>query len=196
MKNKIIIAALRLFLLRGYKYVSLIDVAQEVGITKGGIYHYFENKECLLYAAVQHLFVHVKGYIIGLFEGERKLKEVFYTLMVEQGIEQYVKTMINVQCVHEVREVDEILFRLEIMQHFPRIHEQLNQDQMEICHALKNRVERAMEAGEIRTDIDAKSLAILGWTVLNGQKSTPFFFCNAQVRRQTFDVLCQVLALK
>ena len=44
MKNKIIVAALRLFLLRGYKYVSLIDVAQEVGITKGGIYHYFENK--------------------------------------------------------------------------------------------------------------------------------------------------------
>lgn len=196
MKNKIVIAALRLFLLRGYKYVSLVDVAQEVGITKGGIYHYFENKERLLYAAVQHLFEHVRAHIIDLFQSEQNLRDVLYALLVDRDIENYVENMINVKCPEDVREVDEVLFRLEIMQHFPRLHEQIDKDQMELCLSLKTRLEKAMRTGEIRADVNAESLAILTWTLLNGQKSTPLFFYCEQARRQTFEALCQILALK
>ena len=196
MKNKIVIAALRLFLLRGYKYVSLIDVAQEVGITKGGIYHYFENKERLLYAAVQHLFDHVKAHIIDLFQSEQSLRDVLYALLVDRDIENYVENMINVKCPDDVQEVDEVSFRLEIMQHFPRLHEHIDNDQLELCRSLKTRLEKAMQTGEIRADVNAESLAILTWTLLNGQKSTPLFFYCEQARRKTFEALCQILALK
>lgn len=196
MKNKIVIAALRLFLLRGYKYVSLIDVAQEVGITKGGIYHYFDNKERLLCAAVQHLFDHVKVHIIDLFQSEQNLRDVLYALLVDRDIKNYVENMINVKCPEEVQEVDEVSFRLEIVQHFPRLHEHIDNDQMELCRSLKGRLEKAMQTGEIRTDVDAESLAILTWTLLNGQKSTPLFFYCEQARRKTFEALCQILALK
>lgn len=193
MKNKIIVAALRLFLLRGYKYVSLIDVAQEVGITKGGIYHYFENKERLLYAAVQHLFDHVQLRFVTLFKGGRSLRDAFFAIMVEKDIERYIEDMINIQCVGEIEEES---FRLEIMHHFPRLHERIDRNQLEICALLRECFTKAQLTGEVRSDIEAESLAILTWTLLNGQRSTPLFFCDPRVRRQTFDALCQVLALK
>lgn len=193
MKNKIIVAALRLFLLRGYKYVSLIDVAQEVGITKGGIYHYFENKERLLYAAVQHLFDHVHSRFVTLFKDGRSLRDSFYAIMVDKDIEHYIEDMIDIQCVGEIEEES---FRLEIMHHFPRLHERIDRNQLEICALLRECFTKAQLTGEVRSDIEAESLAILTWTLLNGQRSTPLFFCDPRVRRQTFDALCQVLALK
>jgi AcrR family transcriptional regulator len=45
-------AALRIFATRGYHNTRLEDVAAEVGVTKGTIYHYFDNKEQLLLRAV------------------------------------------------------------------------------------------------------------------------------------------------
>lgn len=42
-------AALRLFLAQGYDNTPMSRVAQELGLTKAGVYHYFESKEHLLY---------------------------------------------------------------------------------------------------------------------------------------------------
>lgn len=47
-KTEIIIEANRLFFLKDYEKVSLNEIAKNLGITKGGIYHYFESKQTLL----------------------------------------------------------------------------------------------------------------------------------------------------
>ena len=46
-KEKILITALRLFAKDGYEAVSVRDIAQEVGITKGAMYRHYENKRDL-----------------------------------------------------------------------------------------------------------------------------------------------------
>ena len=195
MKNKIVVAALRLFLLRGYKYVSLVEVAGEAGITKGGIYHYFENKERLLQASVKHLFEHVKTHFIHLFSADKNLRETFNAILVGRAIERYVEEMTGVQC-EQVSAVDEISFRLEIMQHFPHLCERFELDQREICDALEARLAQAIKAGEMRTDLEADSLATFCWAALNGQKALPGFFCEMKTRQQTYETLCSLLALK
>jgi AcrR family transcriptional regulator len=43
-KEKILKAALRVFLEKGYDAASINDVAQESKFTKGGLYHHFPNK--------------------------------------------------------------------------------------------------------------------------------------------------------
>lgn len=43
-------AAARLFQARGYTAVSIDDIVAEVGVTKGGFYHYFDSKDTLLFA--------------------------------------------------------------------------------------------------------------------------------------------------
>jgi TetR/AcrR family transcriptional regulator, cholesterol catabolism regulator len=48
MRSEIRHAAARLFSRKGIKGVTLRDVAAEVGLSKAGIYHYFDNKESLV----------------------------------------------------------------------------------------------------------------------------------------------------
>jgi AcrR family transcriptional regulator len=46
-------AALEVFVERGYAGTRLEDVARRAGITKGAMYHYFENKESLFKAMIR-----------------------------------------------------------------------------------------------------------------------------------------------
>jgi len=48
-KDRICETALALFLEQGYDNTALSQIARECGITKAGLYHYFPNKEVLLY---------------------------------------------------------------------------------------------------------------------------------------------------
>jgi len=49
-------SALRLFTERGYYTVTIDDVAESAGVTKGAVYHHFESKEELLVRAIQNFF--------------------------------------------------------------------------------------------------------------------------------------------
>lgn len=55
-RDKIVQVAFNLFLQRGYKEVSLKDIVDNVGLTKGAFYHYFKGKEQLFREVIQ-LFV-------------------------------------------------------------------------------------------------------------------------------------------
>lgn len=48
-KNFIAEAATGIFVEKGYKSATLQEIAQVVGVTKAGIYHYFKSKEDILY---------------------------------------------------------------------------------------------------------------------------------------------------
>jgi len=50
-KNEIIDAAVSLFLDKGYEGTSMIAIAENAGLSKGGIYHHFCNKEEILVSA-------------------------------------------------------------------------------------------------------------------------------------------------
>jgi AcrR family transcriptional regulator len=52
--DEILDAALAVFAERGYRNTRLEDVGEAAGVTKGAIYHYFENKEDLLLRAIEH----------------------------------------------------------------------------------------------------------------------------------------------
>ena len=184
-KNNITVTALRLFLSRGYKYVSLVDVAHEVGITKGGIYHYFSSKEELLNAAVQFLFDHLKAKFIQLFSGEKSIREILYAIIVEHEVDHYIKEMIGSTEVFG-RTNDEN-FKIEIMQHIPHLYKRIDSDHLDICDAIEKKLHRALQNGEIRGDVDSKIMAIIILTFLNGQKSLGIFANDSEVRKEMME---------
>lgn len=51
--TEIVAAAGRLFQAKGFAATSLEDIASEVGMWKGSLYHYIESKEDLLFAVVR-----------------------------------------------------------------------------------------------------------------------------------------------
>jgi AcrR family transcriptional regulator len=52
-RDDIILAAKQLFLEVGYGNASMDEIKNRVGISKGGLYHYFSTKELLLEAVIQ-----------------------------------------------------------------------------------------------------------------------------------------------
>ena len=56
----IVEAAAHAFRERGFAATSLEDIATEVGIWKGSLYHYIDSKEDLLFAVVRGPFMDVK----------------------------------------------------------------------------------------------------------------------------------------
>jgi len=74
-REQILDAALRVFSTKGFAGASIRDIAREVGITEGLIYHYFESKDQLLEACwkerswhshVERILSHAEGVSVGV----------------------------------------------------------------------------------------------------------------------------------
>jgi AcrR family transcriptional regulator len=52
-QQKIIEAATQLFVRKGFYGTSISDLAQATGLTKGALYHHFENKDAIFFAVIQ-----------------------------------------------------------------------------------------------------------------------------------------------
>jgi TetR/AcrR family transcriptional regulator, cholesterol catabolism regulator len=51
--DDIVAAAAKVFRTKGYHAATMSDIADEVGLLKGSLYHHFESKEALLYLVVK-----------------------------------------------------------------------------------------------------------------------------------------------
>ncbi|TMJ43828.1 MAG: helix-turn-helix transcriptional regulator, partial [Alphaproteobacteria bacterium] len=51
--DDIVSAAAKVFRTKGYHAATVRDIAEEVGILKGSLYHHFASKEELLYLVVK-----------------------------------------------------------------------------------------------------------------------------------------------
>ena len=64
-KEQLVRTALDLFMEKGYESTTITDLQKGFGLTKGGMYHYFESKEEILDAVIEH----------GLAQGIEELME-------------------------------------------------------------------------------------------------------------------------
>ena len=55
-KAHILMVSLKLFLQKNFKEVTMKEIVQETGMSKGAFYHYFESKEQLFYEIIDHFF--------------------------------------------------------------------------------------------------------------------------------------------
>lgn len=62
-REKILNVAFNLFLQKGYRDVSLKEIVDQVGLTKGAFYHYFKGKEQLFTEVIDHYFLSLSDYI-------------------------------------------------------------------------------------------------------------------------------------
>lgn len=52
-RQRIIEAAAQLFVRKGFYGTSIADLAQATGLTKGALYHHFENKDAIFFAVIE-----------------------------------------------------------------------------------------------------------------------------------------------
>ncbi len=55
-KAHILMVSLKLFLQKNFKEVTMKEIVEETGLSKGAFYHYFESKEKLFYEIIDYFF--------------------------------------------------------------------------------------------------------------------------------------------
>ncbi|CQR73104.1 HTH-type transcriptional regulator TtgR [Sporomusa ovata DSM 2662] len=191
-KENIIIAALRLFVTRGYKSVSLTDVAKEVSITKGGIYHYFSSKDALLQVGMHYLLDRLEAKYTELLSANNSMQDVLTALLVEKMLERYAKDLLGVEgdcrvdCAH---------FVIEIMSKFPDIQARMEQGRLTVCAAFAKKIEAAMEQGELKRGLDSYAVAAIIMATVNGQLSLGRFFQSLEMRNRMLENVWLLLTI-
>lgn len=74
-KEKILLKALQYFTENDYEGASLYKIASAIGITKGGIYHYFNSKEDLFHECLVFMFSAIKDISMAMVSSEMTLEE-------------------------------------------------------------------------------------------------------------------------
>src|SRR3989338_6150138 len=65
-KESIIEAAVKVFSEKGYSQTTIREVAREAGISVGGVYIYFKNKECNVKTAAMVIIGILRGFVFSL----------------------------------------------------------------------------------------------------------------------------------
>jgi AcrR family transcriptional regulator len=94
-------AAAKLFNEKGYLETSIADIASAVGISKGGIFHYFPTKNEILYFILTNYMDLV---LEGLEEGLKNSEDGFSRIqfIISRHVELYVKNTPEAKCLlHE-----------------------------------------------------------------------------------------------
>jgi AcrR family transcriptional regulator len=157
-KERVIRTALEVFLERGYERTSMREIAHRAGVTKGGIYHYFQGKEHLFREALsfitqqmeewsgsQFRFVNsAKDLLAQLFGSIKSMSEAFAGIVGERAKEQPYSF-------------------LEILVTAVRRDEGARRKMMSIYSDTRQNIAkilvRAQERGEIKNDIDCEVLS-------------------------------------
>jgi TetR/AcrR family transcriptional regulator, transcriptional repressor of aconitase len=145
-RDQILEGARRCFAQHGYEGATVTKLEREIGLSRGAIFNYFPSKE--------DLFLELAA------RDTKRVSEVF----LEQGLEGVL---------HEILEFDPswLSVYLELVRRArtdPTFRKRLDERENEFVLANRARVEEAQRAGEIRDDLDPKSLGIFVNLVLHG----------------------------
>jgi len=167
-KEKIVQNAAKLFLTKGYNQTSLNEIAEKSGITKGGIYHHFKDKN-ELFVEMAEYFKSKFSSILTKMEQESSLEDLLKNYfgnseIIMQEIAEYLElTMKDIKHFSEFQS----RFTLDAIQYGPKDMD-FTMHTKSMYSLLKKKIELAKKNGEILEDIDSKELSLEIIAIIEG----------------------------
>ncbi|MBD3348929.1 MAG: TetR family transcriptional regulator [Candidatus Eisenbacteria bacterium] len=158
-REKIIRTALRVFLAKGYEGGSLKEVADQAGVTKGGIYHYFESKEELFSEAVAFLTEGMREWSAARFGSIDSTKETLAAILSsgKPMADAFAELVGEDRGTHAHSFVGVLL---DAARGSEAVRRRMSAVYAETRENLERLLTDAQERGEIRGDIDCAALAL------------------------------------
>jgi TetR/AcrR family transcriptional regulator, transcriptional repressor for nem operon len=148
-KDYIIDRAFSLFMNRSYEAVSISDISQAIGLTKGALYHHFTNKEELFKAVVDK---HLNA-------SDVEIKDIPDTFLefCQISIEKIKQTILKITSQTEnFSIINYMSFITDSFRHYPGYAENSITFMNTETDKIKNILDRAITQGEIRSDLNTK----------------------------------------
>lgn len=172
-KEFIIDEAFKLFLNHSYEAVSISDISNAIGFTKGALYHHFKNKEELFKSVVDKFLI--------LPEIKVDLEKTTMFEFIQESnanSERFFRNLFSAGDSYSP--INYLAFFADTFRHYPGFSDEtsrfINQEMEKSRVVIKN----AIESGEIRDDIDPETIATYFL-------SFDFGLAGNLVRQQTFD---------
>lgn len=151
-RNKLLVAGLDTVHSRGFNASSVQDITEAAGVPKGSFYNHFESKQGLGAEILGHYWHDVVSPNLPILSdatlGPRARLQRYFDVLAEGLAEQgYLRGCLigNLSA--------------ELADHSPTVRDQLASLLAEWTSAVEGCVQEAQEAGEVRTDLDAGTIA-------------------------------------
>jgi len=152
-KEYIVDKAYELFINNSYEGVSISDISKAVELTKGALYHHFENKEAIFKAVID------KFLIINI--NTLYSEDITFYQFAESSISEsknIVHSIIGEKMTY--MPINYLALMIDAMRHYPGfIDGKLNLFETEV-QKIEKVLKIAIKRGEIRSDINPKIMAI------------------------------------
>ncbi|SIQ09648.1 TetR/AcrR family transcriptional regulator [Maribacter ulvicola] len=161
MKEKIRETASQLFLERGFKSITMDDIANEIGISKKTIYSEYNNKTSLVEDCVMNKFCDLSDGIDLIIAMEKNAIEELYE------IKKYVMSHLNEEKSSP---------QYQLMKYYPKIYKSVKSMHFEKMHkcVLLN-VDRGLQQELFRANIDPEFIARIYFSGMNSIKDQTIF---------------------
>ncbi|MEV7038891.1 TetR/AcrR family transcriptional regulator [Amycolatopsis sp. NPDC051061] len=82
-REKVVRAAVRLFAEKGFEATTVREIVEEAGVTKGGLYHYFESKDDLLFEIYTAMLRMQTRRMVTIAESDLPLPERLHAIIAD-----------------------------------------------------------------------------------------------------------------
>jgi AcrR family transcriptional regulator len=159
-RQAILACAVKLFATRGLAATKVADIAREVGMAQGLLYHYFGSKEEIFVEIVRHAFERMNG-------AARDLERL--PLSPRQKIEQAAKTLMRTLEEHESFSWTSVLISTAgISDAIPPEARAIIARERDVPYRVVARLARAGQKDGSIADGRPDDMALLFWTAVKG----------------------------
>ncbi|PKP21172.1 MAG: hypothetical protein CVU05_07415 [Bacteroidetes bacterium HGW-Bacteroidetes-21] len=158
-KERILFIALKFFLVKPYTEVTMREILDASGLSKGGFYHHFESKEQLYKEVVD------KYLMVSLIEEINIYHKNHTSLSFKEFGPAYLGNMLTIAYSSlkkvglKVDEVNFYLIMFDMMKYYDGFIDIMNEMHDKEVHMLTSIIENAKTCGEIKKELDSLSLA-------------------------------------
>ncbi len=166
-RDRILAVAMDMFSTEDYGKVTLKGIAQAAGISKGGIYHYFESKDHLLSEGIQFSFQTILGQMDHLLSSDMRAKDVIATWFeIENMMGEYADILLGEKAAENLLQF--MYLMLTAVKKSPQVRTFIGSMYVETIDKIEQIFKKAQESGEIRKDISPRGLALQMTTSFEG----------------------------
>ncbi len=170
-KTDIIIEANKLFFQKDFEKVSLNEIALNLGITKGGIYHYFDSKQTLLEEVMRFNFKMIEEVAFKSISESTNTKEAIFNFFnvgeMAQEIEDYASEQTGISSIsNEAEKYYYFIFNIAIKNEGSKKEiKQLYQKSIDLIATI---LKKGQLEGDVKESLDADIVALQFVALLEG----------------------------
>lgn len=163
-RKQIIEAASLLFVRKGFFGTSIADLAKATNLTKGALYHHFENKDAIFFAVIES---------VRKTWDEKVVRDVLSTKDAKIRITTLVEnhTQLLLENEHLCLLLNGLI--MEMNEINPQFLDALLEIYTDLTEFIQAIIQKGQDAGQLRSDLDARSVAINIVGMLRGIGCSP-----------------------